>query len=332
MKLQDIIGQPKALTFLGRALQSGRLAHAYLLNGPDGVGKKTTAMALAARMFCQSPGGMDACGICNACQKFASGNHPDFLPVSPDGAAIKIKQIRDLKKNLSFPPFEAKQRVVLLDEVQTMRREAANSLLKVLEEPPPDNLLLLVASDSEPLLPTIISRCQLVPFYPLSRDLTADILQKNDPGLDRKNALVLAGLADGAPGSASTMESSGILEVRNNLLQEILEPPPTEAKCVEKALLLAEKTLELKDKMQYFFDLLRVFFKDALIASLSEEKDGKDHFETDIEINLARERWNLQQLSDNVEAVEYAQRALKRNCNRALVCEVLFLKLMGTTS
>ena len=80
---------------------------------------------------------------CPGCLKFRSGNHPDFLRIRPDGAAIKIDQIRELKKSLNYAPFESAQRVVILEEVHTMRREAGNSLLKVLEEPPPDNLLIL---------------------------------------------------------------------------------------------------------------------------------------------------------------------------------------------
>ena len=179
MAFSEIIGQPKAVKLLNRSLTSGRLAHAYLFTGPDGVGKNTTARSMAGLLLCDNTSGTDPCGFCPGCQKFASGNHPDFLHIKPQGAVIKIDQVRELKKALSFSPFEAEYRVTILEDVHTMRREAANSLLKLLEEPPPDNILLLTADESEQLLTTIVSRCQVIPFSPIPREQTAEI--HNEP-------------------------------------------------------------------------------------------------------------------------------------------------------
>ena len=103
-------------------------------------------------------------------------NHPDFLVISPDKGVIKIDQIRRLCQELSYPPYESETRVVVLEDVHTMRREAANSLLKTLEEPPDDNLLILTAESSKEILATLISRCQVVPFTPLSISDTTAIL------------------------------------------------------------------------------------------------------------------------------------------------------------
>ncbi len=175
MALTEIAGQPKAIKLLNRSLASQRLAHAYLFTGPDGVGKYTTARSMAAILLCPDVSDLKPCGICPGCQKFSSGNHPDFLHISPMGTAIKIDQIRELKKALSFSPLEAEYRVTILEDVHTMRREAGNSLLKLLEEPPPDNILLLTADESVQLLTTIVSRCQVIPFYPLP------------PGADSRN-------------------------------------------------------------------------------------------------------------------------------------------------
>ncbi|HFQ88690.1 MAG TPA: DNA polymerase III subunit delta' [Desulfobulbus sp.] len=316
-----ILGQAKAINLLTRALSSGRLAHAYLFSGPDGVGKTRTAMILAAALLCTDANSRP-CGRCPGCLKFASANHPDFLAIRPDGVSIRIDQVRELKKTLAFAPFEAGLRVVVLEEVQTMRREAGNSLLKVLEEPPPDNLLILVASDSEPILPTILSRCQVIPFYPLPLELAAEIIAREHSGLDREGVLALATLTNGCPGRAGRLEAGGALELYRQVVAELAAPPPGEAAQVETALALAARMVECKQELDVLLDLLRIFYKDVMIAALL----GTAH---SAEVARARERWNLERLSDKIAAIDSAHRALARNCNRALVCETLLLDLFS---
>ncbi|MCK4839939.1 MAG: ATP-binding protein, partial [Desulfobulbaceae bacterium] len=154
--IDSILGQEKAKKMLRRAVANNRLGHAYLFRGPVGVGKKTLARAFGNYLNCQNPtDSQDACTICQSCRKLKSGNQPDLLVIEPEGVSIKIKQIRELKHALTFPPFEAKYRIVLITDIHTMRREAANSLLKILEEPPVGNQLLLTGDEASAILPTI---------------------------------------------------------------------------------------------------------------------------------------------------------------------------------
>jgi DNA polymerase III subunit delta' len=321
MPFSQIIGQAKALNLLRRALAGGRLAHGYLFTGPEGVGKSTTARALAAQLLCQDNSETAPCGRCSGCKKFAAGSHPDFVMVKPDGASIKIQQIRELKKALSFPPFERGTRIILIDDAQTMGREAGNSLLKLLEEPPPDNLLVLIAADAEPMLDTIISRCQVIPFAALTEAQAEQVICRTHPQLSSEEARTMAKLTGGCPGRTDSFYSSEVLSLYQECLRTLLAAALSPAAAVEQALALAGQLAELKDDLNLFFDLLSLFCKELMSSILSGREPQGDH------ALAARERWNLPQLSAMVEAVEAARSDLARNCNRALVCEVLLLTL-----
>ena len=319
----DIIGQTKAKAFLRRAMAGDRLAHGYLFAGPDGVGKKSMARALAAALLCTAPLDQRPCGHCGGCVKYQSGSHPDLLTIVPDGAMVKIGQVRELKKSLSFPPFASGMRVVIVEDVQTMRREAGNSLLKILEEPPPDNILLLIASDAEPVLPTIVSRCQVIPFTPMAPDETAIVLSRIYPEHTSDEIQTLVQLSGGCPGRLQDEHSGQILTLRQECIQLISTTDGGAARSVEQALELAVRMAELKEGLPTLFDMLALFFKDVMLAKLGQQvQAGGD------EMDQARERWNLQQLSDMVETVDHAHLAIARNCNRGLVCEVMLLQLL----
>lgn len=326
MAFSPVRGQDKAIRLLDRALASGRLAHAYLFTGPDGVGKTTVALDLAAWLLCRAPGHDRPCGTCPGCLKRISNNHPDFLRIRPDGAAIKIDQVRSLKRALTYPPFEAEQRVVLIEEVQTMRREAGNSLLKLLEEPPPGNLLILVGGSMGSILATIVSRCQVIPFAPLELGLAAAIISEHRPELDPADCQVLAALAEGCPGQALAMEAEGVLPLYRRIVAMLGEDSGRPADRVEIALALAAEMAALGESEPLLLVLLRIFFKNSLAA-----RAGVSRPDWPAEVLRARERWNLVQLSAKMAAIERTEKALARNCSRSLASEVLLLELFDCT-
>lgn len=327
MTFSAILGQTKALTLLGRALNSGRLAHAYLFAGPDGVGKTTVALDLTAVLLCRQPQAGKPCGFCPGCLKVQSGNHPDFVRIRPEGAAIKIDQVRNLKKALSFAPFESNQRVVLLEEVHTMRREAGNSLLKVLEEPPADNLLILVGNTTGSILATIVSRCQVIPFTPLPLPLAAEIIRHHRPQLDITASLALAALVDGCPGQALAIEAEDSMKLYQQLIRELVAETRNRAERVERALAFAATLAECKEGIEPLLALVRIFLKNSMAAATSTACAVSSP-----EVLRARERWNLPQLSAKITAIDLAEQALARNCNRGLTSEVLLLDLFDCST
>ncbi len=168
------------------------IPHAYLFTGINGVGKSTTALALARAVNCTSDTTGDGCGRCITCRQLSSGNFPDIITIAPDGQNIKIEQIRELNRNLNYKPVSGKYRITIIDWAEMMTEEAANSFLKTLEEPPSGNIIVLKVVDPRDLLPTIVSRCQRVPFNPLDRDTIRIILFAHH-NQDDNNAFLAAG-------------------------------------------------------------------------------------------------------------------------------------------
>lgn len=314
----QLFGQDKAKRMLSRSLAAGRVPHAYIFKGPEGVGKRLFARGVAAAVNCRDKERIGACGICSSCKKFRSMNHPDFQVVSPEKGVIKIDQIRRLTKELSYPPYESTMRVVVLEDVQTMRREAANGLLKTLEEPPENNLLILTAEASQELLATLISRCQVVPFTRLSVDDTMTILVQR--GVEREAARLLARLSEGSPGKALLLHKTEMIGLWRNLVSFLSDKAIDADRDVGELLHLAENMASLKEELPSLLGLLKIWLRDLLLGGAENVVEAGNGI-------ISGKIWNSNELFVKLQAIDRAERELARNCNRNLVCEVLLFTL-----
>jgi DNA polymerase-3 subunit delta' len=301
-----LLGQKRARSMLNRSLASNRIAHAYLFRGPDGVGKKLFAKEMAKGLNCRVSGPLKSCEECSSCRKFHSGNHPDFHVETPEKGSIKIDRIREITKSLSYPPYESLRRVIVLEDIQAMRAEAANSLLKTLEEPPEANVLILTAEASKEVLPTIRSRCQVIPFFGLTDEETRRILvDKHGMG---QEAAILARLSGGSPGKALLYQKTEMVGIWHRITETLDDSQYSDDFNVGTILSLAAQMAELKENLPSFLGLLRLWLRDKL-----DEK----------RINYN----DIDRLQAKFEAIDLAERQLARNCNRALVCEILLFRL-----
>lgn len=312
-----LLGQEKAKRLIQKTLSHGRLPHGFLFKGPDGVGKRMYARGIAAALNCRESGPLKACGGCSSCRKYLSGNHPDFSVVMPDKGAIKIDQIRSLIKEISYPPYESERRVIVLEDVHTMRREAANSLLKTLEEPPEGNLLILTADSSMDMLATITSRCQAIPFTPLSEADTCSILIA--ASIEETDAKILSRLSGGSPGNALLLSKLDLVDLFKELVTFLSDPSIDVNRDVGGLLRLAEKTAALKDNLPTFLGLLKRWVRDLLF--------DENELNELLDLEKTAKAWGRQRLFDKMQAIERAELELARNCNKNLVCEVLYFKL-----
>ncbi len=211
------MGQNEALARLRGALAKGRLAHALLLVGPEGVGKRMAALEVTKALLCPN-GPAEACGACSSCQRVQRGTHPDFYIVVPEAGrtGISVDQIRDLSRRVAQSPIEGRRKTVVIDPADSMQPAAQNALLKTLEEPPRDTTLMLVARDGDLLLPTVRSRCRRVDFKPVSSRIITEFLI--GMGTPNETAEVAGRMAGGSFARALSLLAGSRIDDRRRLV------------------------------------------------------------------------------------------------------------------
>lgn len=221
MRFSEIQGQAPAVAILQNALARDRLAHAYLFIGPQGVGKRKTALALAQAILCQEKR-HEGCGTCAACVSVKAGTHPDLMTVAPETGkhSVVIDQIRDLQRLLSLRPALGKKKIAVLDDAHALTTQAQSALLKLVEEPPGDALLILLTVNSATLSRPLLSRCQQVRFAALSLSVVEDVLVR-DYGKDSAVAHAVALYSRGSIGRALALDPEVFTEERKYVEEEL---------------------------------------------------------------------------------------------------------------
>ncbi len=336
-----VIGHEWAVRGLARSLASDRVAHAYLFTGPHGIGKTTLARALAQALECT--GAHPPCGECRSCQNIAHARHPDVLMVEgvpprydfeQDSAppprsndrerrALRIRQIRDLERDISRSPFEGRWKLAILRRFEEAEEPAANAFLKTLEEPPARARLLLTARDTSLVLPTIASRCQVVPLRPLPIETVERALRERwlvDPTLAR----LLARLSGGRLGWAMRASADPkMLEARRTCLDEL-----TEALCEGRAerLLRADHIAKDAERLPELLEYWLGWWRDLLLL---QSGDGDRITNVDREDRLREQaaHLSLAQILKALKAVRDTAHFLSQNSNARLSVDVLLLHL-----
>lgn len=191
---ERVLGQPRVRAFLRAAVASGRIGQAYLFTGPSGSNKTAAAYALAQAIVCERGG----CGTCDDCRRALRRTHPDVRYYAPEGAsAYLIEQIREIVSDVTRAPIRAKRKVYIIDRADLLSTAAANALLKTLEEPPADVHLILLGRTREGVLPTVVSRCQVVAFSHIPESEAVGIICQNS-GIPAERARIALSACNGS--------------------------------------------------------------------------------------------------------------------------------------
>lgn len=327
MSWEQIRGQDAARQQLFAAHHQGRLGHAYLFVGPDGVGKKLFAVEFAKALLCEAPPAeLTACDQCPACAQVRAATHPDFATFRKpdDRLELPIDVAREVCAILALKPVRGGRKVSIVEDADDFNEESANCLLKTLEEPPPGAVLILLATSADGQLPTIRSRCQVVRFHPLSSaDLKLVLIDHgvSDPTvLDR-----LVRLSKGSASRAVALNDETVWQFRQTLLSALGTSKPDPVSLAAKVNGFVEEAGKdgavQRPRASLAILLITDLVQTALRISVEAEVPGLD----------AMERGKLQSvaaigpdaLADMLEACAEADRYVERRVQLVLLVEQL---------
>ena len=321
----DLTGHEWAVNMLRKHIVHGTTRHAYLFSGPPGLGRRTLALRFAQALNCPTPleDGIP-CGTCRDCKQIESMRYADLTIVQSDsaGGILKVDQIREARKTLILKPYMSKYRVALFLRFHEANDNAANALLKTLEEAPSYAVLILTADNPEQLLPTILSRCEVLRLRPLRVDDVQRELETR--GLETGRARLLAHISGGRMGYAIRLiENDSMLEWREERLDDLLKLLP--ASRVEK-FAYADKLARDKDSMRQTITFWLSYWRDVMLRTAQAETPLVN-VDRNVEIEDLAGRMDLSSARNVVGGLENALEKLERNVNPRLLAEVLLMDL-----
>ncbi|MCX7661133.1 MAG: DNA polymerase III subunit delta' [Candidatus Omnitrophica bacterium] len=329
MSFQKIKGNSLALDILKEDFKKKRISHSYLFVGPEGIGKKMAAFAYAQLLHCKHPTlDFEPCGKCTNCKRIEENNHPDLhfietresldypLDLGQESQekkekseSIKIETIKEIQHKSSLLPYESGYKVFIIDNAHNLTEEASNAFLKTLEESSADTVIILVSAQIQDLPPTIISRCKIVKFKPLAKDLLKEILI-NEYKVDPDEAHFLACFSEGRLGFALRIRKHPLIIHRYQVLEGFLN----------RSKMLVSTGLEEKQSLRLVLWLLLYWFRDLYIIKLQPQTEELVYRERRNQLLKIRGYFSS---PDNIEsilrklisAIEY----LEKNVNHKLL-------------
>jgi len=338
MSWSELIGHDEIADRFRRALAEGRLAHTFLFVGPEGIGKRSFALALAQALLCQQRAAelLDPCGQCPSCVQALAGTNPDLILVGrPAGKSeIPVGVLKgddtypveqSLLFNLGLRPFYGGRKVAILDDADFLNVTGANCLLKTLEEPPTTSVLILISSSADKQLPTIRSRAQIIRFRPLASDVVARLLVERQIVSDASEAKKLAAYSGGSLTRASELADPALWEFRREILKQL-------GQLALSSVALAQSTIKFVDeagkdapprraRLRLAIGFSTGFFRQLVRRLSGLQPEGDAELIVAVESAAGQDAWHLESATDAVERCLQAAVEVDRNANQHTLIE-----------
>ena len=324
-KFADIIGQEQIKEHLCNAISTGKVSHAYIINGERSSGKEFIARVFAMALQCEK-GEIEPCGECHSCKQALSNNQPDIVYVSHEKPnTIGVEDIRtQINGDIDVKPYSSPRKIYIMNEGEKMTVQAQNALLKTLEEPPEYAVILILTTQVEALLPTILSRCVVLNMKPVSDALVKKYLMEELAVPDYKANICVA-FARGNIGKAKLLASSEEFEkVKDEAITLVKYINDMEINEIVKAI---KKISEYKFDVNDYLDILSVWYRDVLLFKATKDVNSLIFKEEIQQIMRVSDRSTYEGIETIVNALQQAKRRLEANVNFDLTMELLLLTI-----
>lgn len=324
MNFDGIIGQQDILRSLKRSIETGRVGHAYIFNGPAGIGKKTVARAFAGILLCGNRQGSAACGECMPCRLYKEGSNPDFTYIEAQGASIGVDAIRHMQEDIIKKPLYSPKKVYLVSGAENMTEQAQNCLLKTFEEPPGYAVIILTTSAYDALLETLRSRSVRYDFRKNSDDEVREALIRNF-GTKAANTDFIVSYSGGIIGKALELAGSDEFgRLRDDTIEILFKIRKSGLYSVFEIYHFFE---ENKSKLDTILDIMLTVYRDMLVLKetgndyLLINSDKKDIILDNIQA------YSAEKILADINTLETARKNIRQNVNFQLSIEAMLMKL-----
>ncbi len=329
MSFKNIIGQEKAVDLLLKSLKEDKIFPSYIFMGADGVGKKYTAIEFAKAINCLNlSNDFEVCEKCSSCNKINKVCSPDLKIIEPIKGSIRIEQIRELRREINLKPFENRKKIYIIDHAEAMTLEASNCLLKTIEEPPDYAIMILICSKLDSVLPTIVSRCQLIKFKLIGYLEIMEVVLSNKVDIEKDKAKLISKLAQGSISKALKLISDKeYFKRREKILDYLTLILP--GKYNDNLFTNMEQILTEMNKTEETLDIILFWYYDILLV---KELGIQEYIKNIDKLKIIKEKskvYSREMLIDILDYIEQIQEFMKRNINKHLILERLYLKIAG---
>ncbi len=329
MSFNDIAGQERAIKILTKSLKENKISSSYIFVGSEGTGKKLTAIEFTKAVNCLNLNkDLEACEDCQSCSEISKQRSPDLKIIEPIKNSIKIEQIREMRKEIGLKPFKNRKKIYIIDKAERMTIEASNCLLKTIEEPPYYAIIILICSKIDPILPTIVSRCQIINFGLISSYKIKEFLLNKNKNIEKEKSEIISKLAQGSIGSALKLLSAEEYFIRR---EEVLDYLSTisPGKYGDDIFAKVEKMVSEIDRVEEVLEMIKLWYRDILI--IKNTGDQKYIANCD-KLEILEEKskiYSQEILIDILDYLEKVEEYLIKNVNKRLIFERLYIKMVG---